>query len=224
LRDQGRGLTGKSSSWTAFMYLRLVCCGITHLTAQGPSRTCNERQDEEDSGRAKAGGCVTGLSRRLGWASFSGATLARCHFLEPPWQDVIFWSHLGKKVTQPMVAVSRSRQPYRLRDFSQDLRLAGLGKEWALDTTPQTVTSKVSTGASKHLYQARPRTVIQKRLNFVPGTSANHFQKRLCDFQKKDLLLASVQCHFLRGRTFLRNAQDSHMAHIRQSRPDSGHI
>jgi hypothetical protein len=36
--------------------------------------------------------------------------------------------------------------------------------------------------------------------------------------------LASVQCHFLRGRTFLRNAQDSHMAHIRQSRPDSGHI
>ena len=154
MRDQGRGLTGKSSSWTAFMYLRLVCCGITHLTAQGPSRTCNERQDEEDSGRAKAGGCVTGLSRRLGWASFSGATLARCHFLEPPWQESDT-AHGGCVKKQTTLQVARL--------FSRP----ALGRSWK------------GMGAGHHTSNRHVQGQYRRVQTFVPGTSANRYPKTL---------------------------------------------
>ena len=58
-------------------YLRLIDCCITPLKAQGPSRTCNERKEEEEEGveghlarrgargrRARCASGLLGVSRR----------------------------------------------------------------------------------------------------------------------------------------------------------------
>jgi len=66
-RSRSAGWAACNDAVRAGSYLRLIDSCITHLKARGPSRTCNEREEEEDEGSATQAGSDESHSRAGSW-------------------------------------------------------------------------------------------------------------------------------------------------------------